>query len=247
MKLPIGIQDFHKLRTEGYAYVDKTEHIYRIINQAPYLFLSRPRRFGKSLTVATMAELFRRRKELFAGLWIYDHWDWEAPPHPVIWLEFAKLNYQGYGFSGAVNRALLRAGAEYGIDLDLELSPKENLDSLLRGLHERTGQRVVLLIDEYDKPLIDYLDDGDTLNRHQREIKAFYSVLKGNDGHIHQVFITGVSAFTKVSLFSDLNNLKNITLSPSAYHLTGITDSSSPGKLCTFALRFRKHQLPLPM
>ena len=222
-RLPIGIQDFHKLRTEGYAYVDKTEHIHRVINQAPYLFLSRPRRFGKSLTVATMAELFRRRKELFEGLWIYNHWDWEAPPNPVIWLKFAKMSYRTRGLAEAISRQLNSIAEEYGLALDLNLPLKENFAILIRRLHDTLG-RVVILVDEYDKPLIDFLGDLEQLEDNRVTLKDFYSVIKDSDPYIQTLFLTGVSAFSKVSLFSDLNNLYNISLDRSAYHLTGITE-----------------------
>lgn len=223
MRLPIGIQDFAKLRGDGYAYVDKTEHIYRCIRQAPYLFYSRPRRFGKSLTVATLNELYRRRRELFEGLWIEDHWDWDAPPNPVIWLKTASVNYQGKPLGEALSEMLAKIGADYGLTLASSNDAKSTFTELIQQLHHRFG-RVVLLIDEYDKPLIDYLDNLDQLERNREVLKGFYSVIKDSDPYLEQVFITGVSAFSKVSLFSDLNNLFVLTLDYTAYHLSGITE-----------------------
>ena len=223
MKYPIGIQDFRTLREGGYAYVDKTEHIHRLLTTGKYYFFSRPRRFGKSLTVATMNELYSGSEELFEGLWVKDHWDFVAMRRPVVWLKFAKLDYHERGLSQALHAELLRVAREHGVELP-EGTLKETLYNLLRSLSEKKG-RVVLLIDEYDKPIIDYLDNLVQAEENREVLKRFYSVLKDSDPYLELVFITGVSAFSKVSIFSDLNNIRNLSLTPQANTLVGITES----------------------
>ena len=227
MKYPIGIQDFRTLREGGYAYVDKTEHIHRLLTTGKYYFFSRPRRFGKSLTVATMNELYSGSKELFEGLWVRDHWDFAAMRRPVVWLKFAKLDYHERGLNQALHTELLRIGRTHGIALP-EGTLKETLYNLLRALSEQAG-RVVLLIDEYDKPIIDYLDDLPRAEENRETLKRFYSVLKDSDPYLELVFITGVSAFSKVSIFSDLNNIRNLSLTPLANTLVGITEAELTG------------------
>ena len=223
MKYPIGIQDFRTLREGGYAYVDKTEHIHRLLTTGKYYFFSRPRRFGKSLTVATMNELYSGSEELFGGLWVKDHWDFAAMRRPVVWLKFAKLDYHERGLSQALHAELLRIGREHGVELP-EGTLKETLYNLLRSLSEKKG-RVALLIDEYDKPIIDYLDDLPRAEENQDILKRFYSVLKDSDPYLELVFITGVSAFSKVNIFSDLNNIRNISLDPAVNSLVGISEA----------------------
>ncbi|MEZ4988147.1 MAG: AAA family ATPase [Saprospiraceae bacterium] len=222
MKYPIGIQDFRKIRTDGYIYVDKTRHIYNVLENGVYFFLSRPRRFGKSLLLATMNELYCGAKELFEGLWIYDQWDWEANQRPVIWLKFATFQYKDYPLRDAIFAGLSKEAERLG------LTPPENdmdhpLEDLLIKVNERYGQKAVLLIDEYDKPIIDFLNDIPHAEANRDTLKWLYSVLKDSDALLEKIFITGVSAFSKVSIFSDLNHLRNITLEPEGYTLLGIT------------------------
>jgi len=208
-KLPIGIQDFAKLREGGFVYVDKTKNIYELTSQGGYYFLSRPRRFGKSLLVSTMKELFSGNKELFKGLWIEDKWNWEET-HPVLHIPFASLGYKSLGLEAALHRYLDKIIKHRGFDIQEE-SLSQKFEELLIALSQEN--EVVLLIDEYDKPIIDYLGgEIEQAKEHQQVLKNFYSVIKDNDRYLHMVFITGVSKFSKVSIFSDLNNLEDLTV-----------------------------------
>ncbi len=220
MKYPIGIQNFRKLREDNYVYVDKTRHIFNILGNGNYFFLSRPRRFGKSLLLSTMHELYSGSQELFKGLWIEDNWDWEANKRPVIWLRFSKIDYQKKGLYDALKEEIQDISIQLGVSLS-----KKTLKSSFEQLIQLTSEqgKVVLLIDEYDKPIIDYLDDIPQAEANRDILKSFYSVLKDSDPYIELLFITGVSAFSKVSIFSDLNNLRNISLSPAANAIAGIT------------------------
>ena len=220
MKYPIGIQDFRKLREGGYVYVDKTEHIHRIITGSSAFFLSRPRRFGKSLLLSTMNELYSGSKELFQGLWIDEHWDFEAERRPVIWIQFAGLAYKKRGLGEVLSEHLDHLATGLAVQLDPG-TPQDKFRQLIREAGK--AQKVVVLIDEYDKPIIDFLDDTAQAGANRDELKSFYSVLKDSDPHLEMVFITGVSAFSKVSIFSDLNHLENLTLSNGAATLAGIT------------------------
>lgn len=220
MKLPLGIQDFAKLRKGGYTYVDKTQQIFGLADRRGYYFLSRPRRFGKSLVVSTLHELFRSRRELFAGLWIEDQWDWERR-HPVIWLKFASSGFQTLGLEAAINQMLGRIANENSLELP-DSTHSVRFQSLIEQLYEKEGP-VVILVDEYDKPLIEYVDDRERMDANRDVLKAFYSVLKDAGAKVELLFITGVSAFSQVSIFSDLNNLTNLTLHPKAATLVGIT------------------------
>ncbi|MCO6477568.1 MAG: AAA family ATPase, partial [Phaeodactylibacter sp.] len=220
MKYPIGIQDFGELRRDGYVYVDKTQYIHRIVTGGKYFFLSRPRRFGKSLLLSTMKELYSGARELFEGLWIEDNWDW-GKQNPVIWLKFSSYAYQTKELDTAINEGLLLEAKRLGITLG-----EANYKSYLQELITKAASKgkVVLLIDEYDKPIIDYLDDITQAEANREALKNFYSILKDSDPYLELVFITGVSAFSKVSIFSDLNNLKNLSLHKDAVELLGITN-----------------------
>ncbi len=209
-KLPVGIQSFSELRREGYLYVDKTAYIYELATGGKYYFLSRPRRFGKSLLVSTFKELFEGRKELFEGLWIEERWDWEKT-NPVIHIPFAGLDYKMKGLYGELQKYIQESAQMHGISLQDD-SLKNQFEELLRKLAESKG-RVVLLIDEYDKPIIDYLGgEIEQARENQQILKNFYSVIKDSDPYIRMLFITGVSKFSRVSIFSDLNNLDDLSL-----------------------------------
>ncbi len=224
MKYSIGHQDFRKIREEGFKYVDKTEHICRLIENGGYLFLSRPRRFGKSLTVSTMNELYSGSEELFKGLWAGEHWNFKDKQRPVIWLKFSSIDYENLGVTAALLHELHSIIDRRGIKMPQGLTLKLVFRELLFQLAQSSPSgKVVLLIDEYDKPIIDYIDDIPKAEANRDALRAFYAVLKDADPYLELVFITGVSAFSKVSLFSDLNNLDNLTLSPEAYTLVGIT------------------------
>lgn len=220
MKFPIGIQDFRGLREGGYVYVDKTEHIHRIISAGKYFFLSRPRRFGKSLLLSTLNELYSGSRELFGGLWVENRWDWETNKRPVIWLKFSSYAYKERGLAAAIDEGLMLEARRLGVALG-DPGYKNHFQELI--IKAGASQKAVLLIDEYDKPIIDFLEDLPQAETNRDILKSFYSVLKDCDPYLELAFITGVSAFSKVSIFSDLNNLENISLSPSAYTLLGIT------------------------
>ncbi len=219
MKYPIGIQDFRKIREEGFVYVDKTEQIFNLLKNGDYFFLSRPRRFGKSLLLSTIKELYSGQKELFKGLWIEDQWDWDDQ-HPVICLKFSSQGVSTLGLEKAIHNMLEAAAEELGVSL-----PDTSYDQKFKSLIQQKGKekKVVLLVDEYDKPIIDYLDDIEQAETNRETLKSFYSVIKDSDPYLELVFITGVSAFSKVSIFSELNNLSNISLHRYTDTLLGIT------------------------
>ena len=211
LKLPIGIQTFQEIREGGYCYVDKTPLVARLVEEGKYYFLSRPRRFGKSLLVSTLADAFAGHRALFAGLHLESHWDW-ARRHPVLQLDF------GEGVLGttalldaSVALQLAECAQAYGVTLTQE-PIHLRLHELIRELHVRTGERVAVLVDEYDKPILDHLDQPAVALELREGLKNLYSVFKSQDAHLRFVLLTGVSKFSKVSLFSGLNNLKDITL-----------------------------------
>ncbi len=224
-RLPIGIQDFARLRETDSYYVDKTPLIRDLVGRGDHWFLSRPRRFGKSLLVDTIGALFEGREALFRGLDIHRHWDWTAS-HPVVRLSFGGK----YGEPEDVRRSVLTQleliGHSAGLDPDRapETGP-ERLQALLFHLHRTTGQRVAVLVDEYDKPILDALGDP-TLARANREyLRGLYGIVKDSAAHVRFVFVTGISMFSKVSLFPGLNNLRDISLDPRYAALCGYTDA----------------------
>ena len=216
-KLPIGIQEFSELIEDNCIYVDKTKYIYSLMKHK-YYFLSRPRRFGKSLLLNTIKEIFLGNKELFKGLWIYDKIDWK--PCPVIKISFSNIDYKTLGLEKAIELVLTKLAQEHGIELSMS-SYSLKFDELIRKLAEK--EKVVILIDEYDKPIIDYLDNLDQAEENRKTLKNFYSIIKDADQYIRFFFITGVSKFSKVSIFSDLNNLEDITLNDEFSTLLGWT------------------------
>ncbi len=209
--LPLGIQNFRELRNKNCVYVDKTEDIHRLVTEGWYYFLSRPRRFGKSLMLSTLKELFSGSRELFEGLWIENNWDW-SKSNPVVHISFATMPYQGLGLEKAISLELDNYGLQYGIIFS-QNDIKSKFLELLKGIHAQKG-KVIFLVDEYDKPIIDYLEYEklSKAREHQEIMKTFYSVLKDNEEYLEFVLITGVSKFSKVSIFSDLNHLTDITL-----------------------------------
>jgi hypothetical protein len=223
-QLPVGEQNFAKIRNLDLLYVDKTEQIWHLLKGSSYNFLSRPRRFGKSLTLSTIQHIFEGRKELFQGLWIEDQWDWTMK-NPVIHLSFNVLNYRNNQLEEALCRFLDKQALRFGIKLN-EYTAKEKLSELILAVSE-LGAQVVLLIDEYDKPLIDYLDKAELeqakINR--SILKNFYGSLKSGEVQLALRFflITGVSKFSQVSLFSDLNYLRDISFHPKFNTLVGYT------------------------
>lgn len=206
------------------VYVDKTRHIHRLLETGgKYFSLSRPRRFGKSLLVSTLKALFECRKSLFEGLWIYDKWDWTRQ-HPVIHISLDATSYRQDGLEAALSGLVARQAMLHGVNLG-QKSSGALLEELIFQLYRKTGQRVVVLIDEYDKALVDYLEDATKLAEHQHILQGFYGVLKPTSNYLRLVFLTGVSKFARVSVFSSLNNLRDLTFLPESADLLGITEA----------------------
>ena len=223
-RLPIGLQTFRKLREEDCYYVDKTAYIQRLLDEGTHYFLSRPRRFGKSLFLDTCKELFEGNEPLFAGLDIHDQWDWSVR-HPVLRLSFGSGNFKEPDYVETNLMAQLDAvERRTGVASDYATGP-ERFARLLEALHSRAGQPVAVLIDEYDKPILDALEVPDIARANRDFLRGLYAVVKDCDAHIRFTFITGVSKFSKVSLFSGLNNLTDITLAPEYSALCGYTEA----------------------
>ena len=223
-RLPIGIQTFREIREEGCYYVDKTAHIQRLLDEGKHYFLSRPRRFGKSLFLDTCKELFEGNEALFEGLAIHDRWDWSVR-NPVVRLSFGAGHFKGPDdLRAAATDRLDMQESEAGITARHESAPAR-LAHVLRTLHERTGRRVVVLVDEYDKPILDALDVPEVARANRDYLRGLYAVIKDSDAHVRFSFLTGVSKFSKVSLFSGLNNLTDITLDPHHSAICGYTDA----------------------
>ena len=222
-RLPIGIQTFREMREENYYYVDKTPYIRRMIDEGKHYFLSRPRRFGKSLFLDTLKELFEGNEPLFDGLHIHDHWDWSVR-HPVIRLSFGRGNFKEPGYLQTNLMAQLDAvERREGIKSDYTTAP-ERFAYLIEALHDRAGQPVAVLVDEYDKPILDALDVPEVARANRDFLRGLYATIKDSDAYIKFTFLTGVSKFSKVSLFSGLNNLTDITIDPHYSALCGYTE-----------------------
>jgi len=223
-KLPIGVQTFAKIRSEDYYYVDKTPLAWHLAQEGEYYFLSRPRRFGKSLFLDTLKELFEGNEPLFRGLYIHDRWDWQTA-YPVIRLSFG----------GGVLKSLQHLHETLHRQFDEQErrhelparypDPRSRFYDLIARRYEQTGQRVVVLVDEYDKPILDNLTDRETALALREGLKDIYSVIKESDASIRFVFLTGVSKFSKVSLFSGLNNLNDITVDTNYSAICGYTET----------------------
>ena len=223
-RLPIGVQTFREIREEDGYYVDKTPSISRLVDEGKHYFLSRPRRFGKSLLLDTLKELFEGNESLFEGLDIHQRWDWSVR-RSVVRLDFGAGHFREPGYLHTnVMTQLASAAERAGVDTRHDTSP-ERFGHLIRTLGERTGQSVVVLIDEYDKPILDALDTPDTARANRDYLQGLYAVIKTCDAHIRFSLLTGVSKFSKVSLFSGLNNLIDITLDPSYSAICGYTEA----------------------
>ena len=221
-KLPIGIQTFRQIIAEGYAYVDKTAHALALVETGKAYFLSRPRRFGKSLFVDTLKELFEGNEPLFRGLFIHNRWDWRRR-YPVILLDFAAGVVQSRAeLDEAIRERLGANQRRLGISCECH-SIAGWFAELIEHARDRHGQPVVVLVDEYDKPILDNIDRPDLAAEIREGLKNLYSVLKAQDANLRFVFMTGVTKFSKVSLFSGINQLHDITLSARAATLCGYT------------------------
>ncbi|SEK29838.1 ATP-binding protein [Ectothiorhodospira marina] len=224
LRLPIGIQTFSEIREGGYYYVDKTPIIERLVHQNKYYFLSRPRRFGKSLLLDTLRCLFEGRQKLFEGLYIHDRWDWQQT-HPVIRLSFGSgVMRNREELDTRIRHQLRKERGRFTQATSPETDIPGEFSDLLELTHRETGQPVVLLIDEYDKPILDNILEPERARELREGLKNLYSVIKDADPHLHLVLITGVSKFSKVSLFSGLNNLNDITLDAPYSTICGYTD-----------------------
>ncbi len=222
MKLPIGIQTFSKIREDDYVYVDKTKEALDLIQNYEYVFLSRPRRFGKSLFLDTLRNIFEGTKEYFKGLCIEDKWDFDIK-YPVIHISFAGDMRTDNGMKKTFTRILEENQENLGIKCDRDLDAPSCLAYLIRKAYQKFNQRVVVLIDEYDKPILDNITDYEKAKQRREELKAFYEILKDNGKYLKFVFITGVSKFSKVSIFSGFNNLEDISLAPRFGNICGYT------------------------
>ena len=223
-KLPIGIQTFRKIREEACYYVDKTTFIRRLVDEGSHYFLSRPRRFGKSLLVDTLKELFEGSEELFEGLAIHEGWDWSVR-YPVVRLDFSSGNYVEPDYLQTNLMAQLAAIERRAQVACEHTTAPERLAHLIEVLHEQTGQRVVVLVDEYDKPILDALEQPAVARANRNFLRGLYATIKFADAHVKFTLLTGVSKFSKVSLFSGLNNLRDITLAARYSAICGYTDA----------------------
>ena len=223
-RLPIGIQTFREIREEGCYYVDKTPLIRRLLDGGKHYFLSRPRRFGKSLFLDTLKELFEGNESLFEGLAIHGNRDWSVR-HPVVRLSFGSGHFTEPGGLQTEVADRLRTLEDAAAIVARHETAPARFRHLLQALHERTGRRVVVLVDEYDKPILDALEAPEVARANRDYLRGLYAVVKDSDAHIRFSFLTGVSRFSKVSLFSGLNNLADITLNPRFSAICGYTEA----------------------
>ena len=223
-RLPIGIQTFRKLRERDCYYVDKTAYVERLLNEDTHYFLSRPRRFGKSLFLDTLKEVFEGNEALFAGLYIHDRHDW-AKRNPVVRLSFGGGTFKEPDTLHADVMAQLDGLArDRDIPVRYDTAPAR-FRHLLQALHKETGRRAAVLVDEYDKPILDALVDEPEVALANRDyLRGLYGVIKDSDAHVRFTFLTGISKFSKVNLFSQLNNLTDLTLDPVYSSICGYTE-----------------------
>lgn len=221
-KLPVSNFTFENIILEHYLYVDKTRELFELINFSKYAFLSRPRRFGKSMLVSTLKAFFSGKKELFKDLWIADKVQWET--YPVIHLDFALVLTSGNKkqFRREMTRILGHIAEENGLDIKVPPTPSY-FDELIYRLHQKTGKPVVLLIDEYDKPITDHFTNIKKAKKRRKWLKEYYAILKPREGILKYVFVTGISKFAKLSIFSVLNNVKDITVHDKFNTIVGFT------------------------
>ena len=223
-KLPIGIQTFEKIINEDYLYVDKTKEIYELITNNSYVFLSRPRRFGKSLLLSTIKEVFDGNQKLFKGLDIYDKWNWDDI-YPVIKIDF----YGDLRSPKSLEKNILHFLKQNQKNLGIVCDDTSEYDTCFKDLIEKSYEKyqkpVVILIDEYDKAILDNLDQMEVAHQNREMLRAFYGVMKGSDRYIKFVFLTGVTKFSKASIFSGLNMLEDISLNPRFGNICGYTQN----------------------
>ncbi len=222
-KYPIGIQSFEDIIDGGYVYIDKTALVYKLVTEGKVFFLSRPRRFGKSLLVSTLEAYFQGRRELFRGLAI-DKLEQDWISYPVIHLDMSGKTYlNAASLTAHLNSLLEPYESKYGINKQ-DREPDERFLNLIRTICEQTGRKVAVLIDEYDKPVLEAIGNEELADQYRRRLKGFYGVLKSADPYLKFVLLTGVTKFSQVSVFSDLNQLEDISMQPKYDTICGITE-----------------------
>ena len=224
-KYPVGIQTFERLRKENYLYIDKTDLVWKMTKESPYVFLSRPRRFGKSLLTTTLDSYFKGQKELFEGLKIMEYeTEWEQYPVIHVDLSTAKNKSSAEELQRSLSLLLEPAEETFG-SKESEKTPGEKFKGLIRRAYQKTGKQVAVIIDEYDAPLLDVLHEDTLLPGFRRVMQEFYQPLKASEAMIRFCFITGITKFSQLSIFSTINNLKNISMLPQYSALCGITET----------------------
>ena len=223
-RYPIGIQTFSEIRKSNYLYIDKTEYVYWMVHFTKYIFLSRPRRFGKSLLTSTLHSYFSGQKELFQGLAI-EKLEKEWTEYPVLHFDMSTAKHADCEqLLQELNMKLIRYEEVYG-KMEGEVNPNQRLEGLIKRAYEQTGKQVVVLIDEYDAPLLDVVHEEERLGVLRNIMRNFYSPLKACDPYLRYVFLTGITKFSQLSIFSELNNIKNISMNESYAAICGITEN----------------------
>ena len=221
-KYPVGIQTFERIRKDGYIYLDKTDLVWQLTKESPFVFLSRPRRFGKSLLATTLDSYFKGQRELFEGVQIMDmETEWEQYPVIHIDLSMAKNQTSSADVQSVLMYLLDPYIREYGKQ-DNEEKPGKLLSGMIRRAYEKTGKQVVVLIDEYDAPLLDVLHKEEMLPEYRRVLQEFYQPLKACEAMIRFCFITGITKFSQLSIFATINNLTNVSLDSKYAAICGI-------------------------
>jgi hypothetical protein len=224
-KLPLGIQTFSEIREDNYVYIDKTEHIYRLIQQK-HNFFARPRRFGKSVLCSTLKALFQGRKELFEDLWITKNTDYAFPVHPVIHIDFGKITVESpKQFQIELMEIIDSIAHAEGVSLNTKISPGIMLQKLFEKLIEKYNtEKIILIIDEYDRPILHHLTEPESLKEIISIVQNFYTCIKALDGQLRFLFVTGITRFSKTNLFSGFNQISDLSMLPEYGHLVGYTD-----------------------
>ncbi|MDR0763584.1 MAG: ATP-binding protein [Bacteroidales bacterium] len=240
-KLPIGVQTFEILRQEDYLYVDKTQQIYNLVSLGRIYFLSRPRRFGKSLLISTMEALFKGKQELFNGLWIYDKWDW-TQQYPVIRIDWTNIKRTSKEEMEISTLGMLQDIAEmHNVTLTKKYA-SDAFSELIKRVSQKIGKRVVVLVDEYDAPILDSIGTSqENITQIKRWLHDFYVILKASDEYLKFLFLTGVSRFSGLSIFSGLNNPDDITLDERHATICGYTQSELEKNFDEYIVDAAKH------
>ncbi len=241
-RLPVGIQTFQDVIDGNYLYIDKTKEAYELIDNFRYVFLSRPRRFGKSLFIDTLHNIFEGNRELFNGLYIYDKWDWEVK-YPVIKIDWAG-NFKTLESTEEVAKRVFKDNQKrLGLDCDMDESSTSCFATLIQECYEKYNQKVVVLIDEYDKPILDNLDNIQRAEENRDFLRGLYIQLKANDRYIKFAFLTGISKFSRASIFSGLNNLEDISLNPQFGNICGYTHENIKNEFYEYSKDFNLEKI----